>query len=355
MRREDRSLRGRGTGLRPEPRYLAHAREAVDDGWTPEDPPVRPLPTEVTLERARSILSYNDSPDIPFDRSVNPYRGCEHGCVYCYARPAHAWMDLSPGLDFETRLFAKPDAARLLREAFDAPAYRPAVLALGANTDPWQPIERQHGITRALLEVLAEYRHPVSIVTKSALIERDIDLLAPMAAAGLAEVHVSVTTLSRELARRMEPRAAAPERRLLTIARLHAAGIPTGVMFAPVIPAINEEELEAVLEAAALAGARHAGYVLLRLPREVEALFLDWLERHYPERRSRVLAHLRELREGGLSSSEFGQRQTGSGVYAKLLAQRFALARRRHGLDGPWPPLDTTRFRRPGGGQLELF
>jgi len=355
MKGEDRSLRGRGTGLRPRPRYLADDRAPVDDGWTPADLPATPLPTRVTLERARSILSRNESPDIPFDRSVNPYRGCEHGCIYCYARPAHAYMDLSPGLDFESRLFAKPNAASLLRAAFDAPAYRPAVLALGANTDPWQPIERHHRITRALLEVLAEYRHPVSIVTKSALIERDIDLLAPMAAAGLAEVHVSLTTLSRTLARRMEPRAAAPERRLVTIARLRAAGIPTGMMFAPVIPAINEEELESVLEAAAAAGAGHAAYVLLRLPGEVEGLFIDWLQRHYPERSQRVLAHLRDLRGGGLSSSAFADRQTGVGVYAALLARRFEAASRKLGLAGRLPALDITRFRRPAGGQLEFF
>lgn len=355
MKGEDRSLKARGTGMRPDARYLADAREPFDDGWTPEDAPVTPLPTSVTLEQARSILSRNDSPDIPFDRSVNPYRGCEHGCIYCYARPAHAYMDLSPGLDFESRLFAKPNAAALLRSAFDAPGYRPAVLALGANTDPWQPIERRLRITRAVLEVLADYRHPVSIVTKSALIERDIDLLAPMAAARLAEVHVSVTTHSRALARRMEPRAATPQRRLTTIARLQAAGIPTGVMFAPVIPAINEEELESVLDAAAAAGARHAGYVLLRLPREVEGLFVDWLTRHYPERRERVLKHLRDLRGGGLNSSDFADRQRGTGVYAHLLARRFAIACRRLGLEQRLPALDTTRFRRPAGGQMDLF
>ncbi len=355
MSREDRSLRGRGTGLRPDPRYLATERESFDDGWTPADLPLRPLPTQVTVERARSILARNRSPDIPFDRSVNPYRGCEHGCIYCYARPTHAYVDLSPGLDFETRLFAKPNAAELLRATFDAPAYRPAVLALGANTDPWQPIEKRYRITRAVLEVLAEYCHPLSIVTKSALIERDLDLLAPMAALGLVEVHISLTTLSRDLARRMEPRAAAPERRLQTITRLHDAGIPTGVMFAPVIPAINEEELESVLDAAAAAGARHAGYVLLRLPLEISELFQEWLERHYPDRRERVLSHLRDLRAGRLNGSDFRDRQTGTGVYADLLKRRFALASRRLGLDGHLPALDVTRFRRPVGGQLDLF
>jgi DNA repair photolyase len=352
---EDRSRRGRGAVSSPGPRYLADQRVAFDDGWHPDDPPLAPVPTTVTPERSRSILTRNESPDLPFDRTVNPYRGCEHGCVYCYARPAHAWMDLSPGLDFERRLFAKPDAARLLREAFDAPTYRPAVLALGANTDPWQPVEREHGITRRVLEVLAEYRHPVSIVTKSALIERDIDILGDMAADGLAEVHVSVTSLSRELSRRMEPRAAAPQRRLLTIERLRTAGIPTGVMFAPVIPAINEEELESVLEAAASAGAQRAGFVLLRLPLEVRPLFIEWLETHYPERRDRVLGHLRERRAGALNSSVFGERQRGIGLFAQLLQRRFELCCRRLGLMKELPALDCTRFRRPAGGQLSLL
>jgi DNA repair photolyase len=352
-----RRFKGRGAGLNPDARYLASERSAIDDGWTTADPEPAPLLTRVQQERSQSILSFNNSPDLPFDRSINAFRGCEHGCIYCYARPAHAYMDLSPGLDFESRLFVKPDAARLLREALDRPSYRPGVIALGTNTDPYQPIERRYRITRAILEVLSEYQHPVSIVTKSALVERDFDLLVPMAAQGLAEVQVSVTTLSRELSRRLEPRAAAPERRLLTLGRLHAAGIPCGVMFAPVIPAVNDAELEQVLAAARDAGAARAGYGMLRLPREVAALFEEWLDHHLPERKNKVLAILRELRAGALNSTDFATRQSGVGVYARLIAERFRLALQRSGFEARLPQLDLTRFRRPARSspQLDLF
>lgn len=347
--------RGRGAPANPAPRYGESIRERFDDGWTDADPALDPLPTTVTVERARTIISRNDSPDIPFEQSLNPYRGCEHGCVYCYARPAHAYMDLSPGIDFETRLFAKPDAAALLRRELAAPGYRCRPLALGANTDPYQPIERRWRITRQVLEVLVETRHPFIVVTKSALVERDLDLIAPAAAAGLAEVHVSVTTLDRGLARRLEPRAAAPDRRLQTVARVAAAGVRVGVLFAPVIPALNDHELEAVLGAAAKAGARHAGYVLLRLPREVAPLFEQWLDLHAPQAAGRVLGLLRQMRGGRDNDSRFGSRMRGTGELAALLARRFDLACRRTGLTRSARALDTTQFRPPGGAQLDLL
>ncbi len=312
--------------------------------------------TRLEVERARSILTRNRSPDVPFDRSVNPYRGCEHGCIYCYARPGHAWVDLSPGLDFETRLFCKPDAPRLLREALSRPGYRPAPLALGTATDAWQPVEKTQRITRGLLEVLAECGHPVCMVTKSALIERDLDLLAPMARRGLARCAVSLTTLEKPLSRRMEPRAAAPARRLETIRRLADAGVPVTVLVAPVIPGLTDHELEAILAAARRAGAASARMVVLRLPGEVEALFRGWLEEHFPARAERVMGLARALHGGRAEGGPPGQRMTGSGPLARLLADRFRLAVRRLGY-GPVPGLRTDRFRPPRpeeDGQLEL-
>jgi len=285
-------VKGRGATFNPANRFRRDERERVDDGWQPpvddEEPPP-PLRTSVTIQRARTIIMRNDSPDVPFTQSINPYQGCEHGCIYCYARPSHAYLDLSPGLDFETKLYAKPDAAQLLRAALAKPGYRCDPIALGTNTDPYQPIEREWKITRSVLEVLAEHAHPFSIVTKSALVERDIDIIAPMAAQRMARVYLSITSLDSELARKMEPRAAAPHRRLLALRRLADAGIPVGVMVAPIIPQLNDRDLEAILEAAFAHGAREAGWVLLRLPREVAPLFRQWLDAHYPERAAHLL------------------------------------------------------------------
>lgn len=348
-------VRGRGAASNRAGRYQALAREPWDDGWAPAERPPPPA-TELTPDPSRSILSRNDSPDVPFDRSVNPYRGCEHGCVYCYARPSHAWLDLSPGLDFETRLLYKPRAPELLRAALARPGYRCAPLALGANTDPYQPAERRLGITRALLEVLLEARHPVLVTTRSALVERDLDLLAELAGAGLARVNLSVTTLDRDLARRMEPRAAAPGRRLEALARLAGAGVPAGVLFAPVIPMLNDPDLEGVLAAAREGGAVAADYVLLRLPHEVQGLFEEWLRAHYPLKADRVLERVRDCRAGALNDGAFGRRMAGTGVFASLIAQRFTTASRRLGYPG-FPPLDCARFRAPPPDtpQMELF
>jgi DNA repair photolyase len=350
--------KGRGTQSNAVGRFEGYERLAVDDGWYQEEE-LPPLRTTVTDDATRSIIARNDSPDLPFDRSINPYRGCEHGCVYCFARPSHAYLGLSPGLDFETRLFAKPDAPRLLEKELSKPAYRCQPMALGTNTDPYQPIERERRITRSILEVLSAFEHPVSIVTKSALVQRDIDILAPMAAKRLASVALSITTLDRELARRMEPRASTPARRLETIRALSAAGIPTTVMTAPMIPGLNDQEMEAILAAAREHGAVHAGYVLLRLPHELKALFREWLETHAPLRAEHVLSLVRETRHGGLNSARWGERMRGDGPYATLLAQRFRLALKRFGFgEGRIVfGLDTTRFRRPGppDPQMSLF
>lgn len=348
--------KGRGAGSQPDPRYLAATREAYDDGWGTADEPLPPLPTTVTEERARTIISHNNSPDIPFSASINPYRGCEHGCIYCYARPTHAYLDLSPGLDFETRLFAKTNAAELLRQELAKLGYRCQEIALGANTDPYQPIERKHKITRAVIEVLAECAHPFTIVTKSALVERDIDLLAPLARRRLVEVYVSVTTLDRQLARHMEPRATAPQRRLETLHALSAAGVPTGVMFAPVIPALNDQDLERVLESARAAGALYADYVMVRLPLEINGLFQEWLYRHYPLRAEHVLNVIRDLRGGRENDPRFGSRMRGESHYAELIAQRFATSCRRLGFNRSPRGLDTTQFQPPSlHGQLKLL
>ncbi|HSC23751.1 MAG TPA: PA0069 family radical SAM protein [Casimicrobiaceae bacterium] len=359
-------VKGRGATFNPENRFRHDRREACDDGWTQafdeENDASAPRKTIVTIQRARSIVSHNDSPDIPFTQSVNPYQGCEHGCIYCYARPSHAYLDLSPGIDFETKLYAKPDAADLLRAELAKPGYRCDPIALGTNTDPYQPIERDWKITRSVLEVLAAHEHPFTIVTKSALVERDIDIIAPMAARRMARVFLSITTLDRELARRMEPRAAAPQRRLQALSTLSAAGIPVGVMVAPIIPQLNDRDLEAILEAAASSGAQSAGWVLLRLPLEVAPLFRDWLDVHYPLRAGHVMSLVRQMRGGRDYESTFGTRMRGKGEFADLIARRFAVACRRLGLnrgrrehDG----LDTSRFRPPSGDgasrQGELF
>ncbi len=349
-------LHGRGAVSNPQHRFESLAREAEDDGWAREDEEISAPETQVIEQLAKSALTRNDSPDIPFDRSVNPYQGCEHGCVYCYARPSHAYHGLSPGLDFETRIIARPNIADVLRAELAKPGYRPAPVALGANTDPWQPVERRLRITRRVLEVLAEARHPLTLVTKSSLVERDLDLLADMARDGLVHAAVSVATLDADLARRLEPRAASTARRLETLRRLSAAGVPCAVLVAPMIPMLTDPDLEKVLEAARGAGAKTAGYVLLRLPHELKGVFQDWLAAHFPLRAEHVMSLVRQMREGKEYQSGFGVRQRGTGIYADLLAQRMAKARQRLGLTGGLPPLALDRFRPPGArGQLPLF
>jgi len=355
------NFKGRGAASNAVGRFERMGREQHDDGWGSLDEELPPLRTEVAIDASRSVISYNTSPDLPFDRSINPYRGCEHGCIYCYARPSHAWLGLSPGLDFESRLLAKPDAPTLLRKELAKPGYRCKPIALGVNTDAYQPIEREYRITRGILEVLAEFNHPVSLVTKSALVERDIDILAPMAAQGLALVFVTITTLDRKLARTLEPRAAAPERRLETLRRLAEAGISTGVMTAPVIPALNDSEMENILEAASQAGARHSGYVLLRLPHELAGLFEDWLRLHYPLKADHVLSLIRQSHGGKDYDAAFHTRMKGQGIFAELIAKRFRLACQRLGLNVARDNLDTSKFRPTmgstlgSGKQLDLF
>jgi DNA repair photolyase len=349
--------RGRGAVTNPDNRYAEHAREDVDDGWHSEEP--EPLRTELTIDASRTVISRNQSPDIPFDRSINPYRGCEHGCIYCYARPTHAWLGLSPGLDFESRLFYKPDAAAQLERELARSGYAPATLVLGANTDPYQPIERRLGITRQILGVLRDCRHPVAVTTKSALVLRDLDLLGEMAARHLAAVQISITTLDGALARHLEPRAASPRRRLDAIRALADAGVPTGVLVSPLIPGLTDQDLERVLEAAEGAGATRAGALLIRLPREIKGLFSDWLEAHYPDRAQKVLSLIRQCRGGKLNDAAFGTRFTGTGPVAALLQQRFELAAGRLGLlrqDAGWD-LDIGLFRPPASPdpQLSLF
>ena len=350
--------KGRGAPLNPAGRFERYRREADDDGWgSLDEPAAEPGPaTQALPDRARSIIARNQSPDVPFDQSINPYRGCEHGCVYCYARPSHAQLGLSPGLDFETRIFVKHEAAALLRQELARPGYVCSPISLGTNTDPYQPLERRLRITRQVLEVLAAARHPVGIVTKSALVVRDLDLLAPTARQGLARVYLSVTTLDPELARTLEPRASAPHRRLAAIRDLTAAGVTTGVMVAPVIPALNDHESEPILAAAAEAGAVSAGWVLIRLPYEVRDLMTAWLESHRPGRAAHVLSLIRQCRAGRLNDPEFGSRMRGEGAYAALIRQRFARASRRHGFDRRQLPQRTDLFRPPRlDGQMELF
>ncbi len=349
--------KGRGAVSNADGRYEPTTHVVEDDGWGVLDVEPPPLKTTVTNEAARTIISRNDSPDIPFDRSINPYRGCEHGCVYCFARPTHAYQGLSPGLDFESRLFAKPNAAKLLAQELRKPGYTCEVMALGSNTDPYQPIERERRITRGLLEVLAEHNHPVAIVTKSALIERDIDVIAEMAQKNLARVYISITTLDKTLARRMEPRAASPQRRLETLRTLHTAGIPVGVLTAPMIPALNDMEMEAILEAAVEAGARSAGYVLMRLPLEIKDLFQEWLIEHYPLKAEHVMSLIRQSHNGKEYDATFGARMRGTGIYADMIENRFHLACKRLGLNQQRSLLDTRQFRVPvrSGDQLALF
>jgi DNA repair photolyase len=350
-------VRGRGTGSNAAGRFEALKRIGFDDGWVRGDEELPPLKTHVTAEIARIIIARNTSPDISFDRSINPYRGCEHGCSYCYARPTHAYLGLSAGLDFETRLFAKTNAAELLRKELGAKGYEAATIALGANTDPYQPVERQYRITRAVLEVLNETNHPVGIVTKSALVTRDIDILKPMAEKGLVKVALSLTTLDHKLSRKLEPRAATPGRRLQALEMLSAAGIPTVVMTAPVIPAINDMDIEKLLGAAQAAGAREAGYVLLRLPHELKDLFREWLEREFPDRAKHVMNLVRDTRGGRDNDPEFGARMSGRGPYAWQIGRRFELACKRLGLNKHKQKLRADLFTRPvqPGEQLSLL
>lgn len=349
--------RGRGTVSNASGRFEPLRRERFDDGWGGLEDAPAPLATTVTVETPRRIITRNKSPDLAFDRSVNPYRGCEHGCVYCYARPSHAYMGLSPGLDFESRLFAKPDAARLLEQELARPGYKVRPIAIGTNTDPYQPIEKRFGIMRQLLEVLDRAGHPVTVLTKSRLIVRDIDILSSLARRDLVKVAISVTTLDRRLARVMEPRASTPPRRLDALKMLADAGVPTGVMVAPIIPAINDREIEAVLTAAARAGVVEAGYVMLRLPAEIKELFDEWLAEHFPDRRQRVLNLIRQMRGGGLNDPRFGHRQRGRGAYAQMIDRRFDRACRQHGLNRLQRGLDASRFRPPEAesAQLSLF
>ncbi len=348
--------RGRGAGLNPEGRFEPREHVPFDDGWQSlEELPA--LKTEVQVEKPRTAITRNDSPDIPFDRSVNPYRGCEHGCIYCFARPTHSYMGLSAGLDFETRLFAKPDVPKLLERELAKPGYKPRTIAIGTNTDPYQPIEREWRIMRQILEVLQKANHPVAIVTKSALVLRDIDILQDMASRGLARVGMSVTTLDRKLARAMEPRAATPARRLEAIRALTEAGIPTSVLVSPVIPALNDHEIERILDAAHAAGAAEASYVLLRLPLEVSPLFKDWLLQHYPDRYRHVMSLLRSMRDGKDYDAEFGKRMKGTGPYAWQIGRRFEMAVKRLGMTRRGMHLRDDLFVPPnnGGVQLQLL
>ncbi len=348
--------RGRGTVTNRSGRYERESREAVDDGWE-SGAELPPFKTEVTLEKAKSVITRNESPDISFDRSINPYRGCEHGCVYCFARPTHAYMGLSPGLDFESKLFVKTGAAELLERELSAQGYSPRTIAIGTNTDPYQPIEKQVRSMRAILEVLARANHPVGIVTKSHLVTRDIDILGPMAEKGLAKVALSVTTLDPKLSRQMEPRASSPRKRLEAIRELAANGIPTTVMVAPVIPAVNDPEMERILEAAAGMGATEAGYVLLRLPLEVRDLVREWLLEHHPDKLRHVLSLIRSTRNGKDYDAKWGERMTGDGPYAWMLGRRFEVAARRLGLNRKRVKLRTDIFVPPekAGQQLSLF
>ncbi|MCB1627700.1 MAG: PA0069 family radical SAM protein [Xanthomonadales bacterium] len=352
-------IKGRGAASNPVGRFEPQRSTREDDGWYREDDDAVPrLATQVSIERARRILSRNDSPDIPFNQSINPYRGCEHGCNYCYARPSHAYLNLSPGLDFETRLFAKTNAAELLRAELAKPGYRCEPVNLGANTDPYQPIEKTYRLTRQVLEVLAECHHPLTIVTKNALVERDLDLLAPMAERGLAQVFISVGLLDNRLASTLEPRASAPHRRLQALGKLAAAGVPTGVLVAPIIPAVTDKDIEQIIERAAGLGVKAAGYTVLRLPHELKQVFREWLALHLPERAEHVMNLLQSMRGGRDNDPNFGSRMRGEGAYADMLAQRFKLACRKHGLVRTRQlPLDSSQFvppRRPSP-QGELF
>ncbi|MBM3648936.1 MAG: PA0069 family radical SAM protein [Alphaproteobacteria bacterium] len=348
---------GRGALSNESSRYDDEKRIRTTDGWetaTPDEEELPPLRTTLTRDATRTILARNTSPDVPFDRSINPYRGCEHGCIYCFARPTHAYLGLSPGLDFETKLLFKPDAAKLLVAELASPKYRPDVVAMGTNTDPYQPVERELKITRQILRVLSDFANPVGIVTKNQMVTRDLDILADMAKRNLAEVFLSVTTLDKDLARTMEPRASAPHRRLAAIRALADAGVPVGVMAAPMIPGLNDHELEAILEAARDAGATRAGFTVLRLPLEIKDLFEEWLRQHRPDRAERVLSLIRQMRGGALYQSGFGQRMRGDGPIAELLSARFAAAVKRLGLNLVRYRLDTQRFSVPEPARTAL-
>ena len=350
-------VRGRGARSNASGRYEAQQREAFDDGWTPDDAEPQQIQTTVSAEKAKVIITRNDSPDVGFSASINPYRGCEHGCIYCYARPAHAYMGLSPGLDFETQLFFKPQAAALLEAELSRPRYKPELIHIGGNTDPYQPQERKLMITRSVIEVLVRFRHPFSVITKSAMVLRDLDLLGAAAREDLVRVAISVTSLDRKLARSMEPRAATPEKRIEAVRRLSEAGVPVTVMFAPAIPGLNDHEMEAVLERAAQAGATGAGYVALRLPLEIKDLFREWLETDHPDRARRVMSLVRQMRGGKDYDMRWGSRMKGEGPIADLMAARFRTAKTRYGLERPWLSMDASKFRVPvkPGGQMDLF
>jgi DNA repair photolyase len=341
-------IKGRGAPSNPEGRFESRTTTREDDGWSADEEPAARPATTVTEERARSIISHNDSPDIHFTQSINAYRGCEHGCIYCYARPSHAYLNLSAGIDFETKLFAKTNAAELLRKELAKPGYVCSPINLGANTDPYQPIERRYRITRSVIEVLAEHEHPFTIVTKNALVERDIDLLAPLAKKRLVYVFVSVTSLDNRLASTLEPRASAPHRRLKAVAALNAAGVPCGVMVAPIIPMVTDRYLEKILEGAAQAGARIAGYTVVRLPHELKDLFREWLALHVPERAAHVMSLIQQMRGGRDNDPRFGARMRGEGAFAELIRQRFQLACQRHGINAARDlTLDRSLFRLP--------
>ncbi|AZO70974.1 MULTISPECIES: PA0069 family radical SAM protein [unclassified Mesorhizobium] len=354
MRVRPERNRGRSAGINPSGRFEPVSRHVFDDGWNSlEELP--PFKTEVQVEKPRTIITRNESPDISFDRSINPYRGCEHGCVYCFARPTHAFMGLSPGLDFESKLFAKPDAARMLDRELSKPGYQPRTIAIGTNTDPYQPIEKQYRIMREILEVLEARGHPVGIVTKSALVTRDIDILSRMAERGLAKVALSVTTLDRMLARTMEPRASTPTKRLEAIRQLSDAGVPASVMVAPIVPGLTDPELERILDSARAAGAREAGYVVLRLPLEVAPIFKDWLLRHYPDRYRHVMSLIRSMRDGKDYDSEWGKRMKGAGPYAWQIGRRFEIAAKRLGLNAERRQLRTDQFVAGSGAGEQLM
>ncbi|MCB1857952.1 MAG: PA0069 family radical SAM protein [Gammaproteobacteria bacterium] len=348
--------RGRGALTNPDNRFSSHSHEAFDDGWSTGENVPAPLTTVLRPDSNRSMISRNDSPDVPFDQSINPYRGCEHGCIYCYARPTHAWLGHSPGLDFESLLYYKTDAAESLRRELGKQGYRCKPLAIGGVTDAYQPVEKRLKLMRGILQLLVDCGQPTTLLTKSALVERDIDLLTKLASRRQAQVMISITTLERDLARRLEPRAAAPQRRLQTIARLSRAGIPVGVLVAPVIPVLTDPELERIMTAARNAGAVNARYILLRLPREVAGLFSEWLETHVPQQAARILKRIRDTQGGALYRSQFGQRMSGEGPYAEMIAQRFQLARKRLGFR-EMEVLDCSAFSRPcaSGGQLSLL
>lgn len=358
--RPDTPLKGRGASANQSGRHEPLQRLAIDDGWAFEDDDLPPLRTTVTYETCRTALTFNKSPDLPFDRSINPYRGCEHGCAYCYARPTHANMGLSPGLDFESRLFAKSNIHEVLELELRKPSYRCRPIMLGANTDPYQPIEKTHKLSRKILEVLTDYQHPVAIVTKSAMVLRDLDILAPMAEKGLASVAVSVTTLDRDLSRKLEPRAPVPDKRLQAMRQLSAAGVPVTVFASPMIPFLNDAELEAILEAGTQAGATSAAYILLRLSLELKDLFADWLDVHAPGKKEHVLSLVRQNRGGELNDTTFHQRMTGSGPLAQLLQKRFHLSCDKLGIDAANKnelQLECGRFQRPlrSGDQMALL